>query len=313
MAEHRHKRETNARRFPRAAVVAAPLAVLATLSTVSARHPQPGCRPDRGGLPHGRRVALRQVTTVDRPEQVSRGSSRLDASTIGTLRDQQKAYERRLAAQERRATLRVVKAAKADKRKLWTTTVLNLWTSSDKGARNLGELEEGKQVLVTGRKDERPRRARPRGRLALGHRRLPQPRTSRSPRPPASRWRPAPTASVESGLTAQRRLRLPLGLPRVPADHDLRRLGQPRRALLGPGARHHDQRRALGTADRGVPPGPTPPSCTSTTSCGASTSGRPVRASEGWRTFARPRARRRPTTTTTCTSRRTDRPPGRSA
>src|SRR5687768_5471305 len=35
VAQHRHKRETNARRMPRAALVAAPLAVVATMSAVT--------------------------------------------------------------------------------------------------------------------------------------------------------------------------------------------------------------------------------------------------------------------------------------
>ncbi len=40
---------------------------------------------------------------------------------------------------------------KADTR-LWTTTDLNLWTGSGEDAKQVGELEAGKQVLVTGRK-----------------------------------------------------------------------------------------------------------------------------------------------------------------
>ncbi|MFN8194039.1 MAG: mucin-2 protein [Nocardioidaceae bacterium] len=92
------------------------------------------------------------ASSIDRPEQVSRSSSRLDASTIKDLRQQQRAYERRLAAQETRATQRAVRAAQADKHKLWTTTVLDIWTSSGKDAKDVGELEAGKQVLVTGRK-----------------------------------------------------------------------------------------------------------------------------------------------------------------
>ncbi len=200
MAEHRHKRETNARRFPRAAVVAAPLAVLATLSTVSLGILSQGAAPTAAVYPTVAASLSDMVTTVDRPEQVSRGSSRLDASTIGTLRDQQKAYERRLAAQERRATLRVVKAAKADKRKLWTTTVLDIWSSSDKGARNLGELEEGKQVLVTGREEN--------GRVELvlkgvsrwvtaGYLSQDKPVTAAA----GLSMEPCPDGSVESGLT----------------------------------------------------------------------------------------------------------------
>jgi hypothetical protein len=35
--------------------------------------------------------------------------------------------------------------------RLWTTTTLNIWTRPDDKAKNLGELEGAKQVLVTGR------------------------------------------------------------------------------------------------------------------------------------------------------------------
>jgi hypothetical protein len=46
-------------------------------------------------------------------------------------------------------TQRVVQQAD---QKLWTTTVLNLWSGSGDDATQVGELEAGKRVLVTGRK-----------------------------------------------------------------------------------------------------------------------------------------------------------------
>ena len=63
--------------------------------------------------------------------------------------------------------------------------------------------QSGKHVLVTGRVGRRPRRARRRRPVALGHRRLPRRREARprvglggpaSPPPPACRWHRAPTA-----------------------------------------------------------------------------------------------------------------------
>jgi hypothetical protein len=174
--------------------------VVATLSTVSLGILGQGGASTAAVYPTVAASLSDMVTTVDRPEQVSRGSSRLDASTLGNLRDQQKAYERRLAAQERRATLRAVNAAKADGNKLWTTTVLDIWTSPDKDARTLGELEEGKQVLVTGRKEN--------GRVELvlkgvsrwvtaGYLTQDKPVTAAA----GLSMEPCPDGSVESGLT----------------------------------------------------------------------------------------------------------------
>jgi hypothetical protein len=56
-------------------------------------------------------------------------------------------------AQQRRHQIVVTRAAvrKADTR-LWATTDLNLWAGTDKDAKQVGEVEAGKRVLVTGRK-----------------------------------------------------------------------------------------------------------------------------------------------------------------
>ncbi|HWJ65912.1 MAG TPA: hypothetical protein VNT31_04480 [Nocardioides sp.] len=70
---------------------------------------------------------------------ISRSSDR-SADAIGTRAD-------RLVA--RAATAKAVAAADT---RLWTTAPLNLWTRPDKAGRNVGEVEEGKKVLVTGRK-----------------------------------------------------------------------------------------------------------------------------------------------------------------
>src|SRR5689334_800635 len=67
---------------------------------------------------------------------VSRSDDRLNAHKLET-------------AAERTATLRAVEKAHT---KMWTTTVLNLWSDSGDDAAQVGELEAGKPVLVTGRK-----------------------------------------------------------------------------------------------------------------------------------------------------------------
>ena len=141
MADHRHKRETNARMFkfkvPKAPLIAAPIALVATLSTVG------------GGVlaasPETRDILMANssssvsnaVDLPDRPEIVSRSDSRIEP-----LSD----IDRMLAADATEAAIR-----KADT-KLWTTAPLNLWTTPDDSATKVGVVQDGKKILVTGRK-----------------------------------------------------------------------------------------------------------------------------------------------------------------
>ena len=136
MAEHRHKRETNARRKPRAALVAGPIAFLATASvvTLGVLASSPAARD---------LVAEDAAADLSAPpsrDTVSRSDSRITAQELQTTSPQELA---------RTATLRAVRTADT---KLWTTTVLNLWSDSAADATQVGELEAGKKVLVTGRK-----------------------------------------------------------------------------------------------------------------------------------------------------------------
>jgi hypothetical protein len=135
VADHRHKRDTNARRKPRAVTVVAPLALMATVSAVGL-----------GVLasdPVVDTVVARTTTndiTVDRAETpVTRSTSRLAA-----LDTQVKAPN----AMSKAAIRTAIK--KADTR-LWTTDDLNIWDEPGDKAEKLGELEAGKRVLVTGR------------------------------------------------------------------------------------------------------------------------------------------------------------------
>ena len=139
MAEHRHKRDTTARRKPRAAIVAAPLALLATAGAVT--------------------IGVLASTPVTAGTMLAKDAA--DISSVAPTRDTgtvSRAETRRAAvrlekAHERRHQIVVTRAAvrKADTR-LWATTDLNLWTGSDKDAKQAGEIETGKRVLVTGRK-----------------------------------------------------------------------------------------------------------------------------------------------------------------
>ncbi|WP_244929105.1 hypothetical protein [Nocardioides sp. W7] len=137
MAVHRHKRETNARRLPRAALVAGPLAVLATASVVTlgvfASDPA-----TRDLIAADSASAGLSAAVPPRQQVISRSSAR---STIEPLSKQ----ERVTAPAATRLAVR-----KADT-KLWTSEALNLWNEPGEDARQVGELEPGEKVLVTGR------------------------------------------------------------------------------------------------------------------------------------------------------------------
>ena len=137
MAEHRHKRDTDARRKPRAAAVAAPIALVATASAVTlgvlASNPA-----TTGSLLAKDAADISSVTTSR--DTISRADARLERVQL------QKAFDRNQRLVATRSAIRT-----ADTR-LWTTTSLNLWSGSGKDAKQDGEIEAGKRVLVTGRK-----------------------------------------------------------------------------------------------------------------------------------------------------------------
>lgn len=152
MAEHRHKRDTDARRKPRAAAVAAPLAVLATASVVTVGV--------LAGSPVSETLVAADATSIG-----AVAGQQADAPVAGTVvragaplsrlaqeqspRQVTSRSSDRAAAQEtREATQRAV--SQADTR-LWTTTVLNLWTASGEDATQVGEIDASEQILVTGR------------------------------------------------------------------------------------------------------------------------------------------------------------------
>ncbi len=137
MADHRHKRDTNARRKPRAVTVVAPLALMATVSAVGL-----------GVLASDPVVdtVVAQTTTddvvVDRTDTpVTRSTSRLAALDTQV--------EVKAPNAMSKAAIRAA-IKKADTR-LWTTDELNIWDEPGSKAEKLGELEAGKKVLVTGR------------------------------------------------------------------------------------------------------------------------------------------------------------------
>ncbi len=137
MADHRHKRDTNARRVPKAHLIAGPLAVLATASTVGFGLLATDAET-RDLVVASNGTSLGNVTE-DRQEVVSRSSSREQ------FVDMQKLYNINLA---KVATLRAVRSADT---KRWTTTELNLWDSPGKDAKKVGLIEDDERVLITGR------------------------------------------------------------------------------------------------------------------------------------------------------------------
>ena len=143
MAQHRHKRETNARRLgpfrARAVTIAAPLALLATGSAV-------GVGVLSAEVPSGDlfTASLSNQAAADLGEE-QRSTQQLSRSA--TRLDREPTKVERMTARPA-----VAEAIKGADTRMWTTAPLNLWTQPGDEAKKLGELAEGKKVLVTGRK-----------------------------------------------------------------------------------------------------------------------------------------------------------------
>lgn len=149
MAQHRHKRETNARR-PKAIQIAAPIAIMATVSAVSLGVLTATPSTDEF-LAASSNIAGTTVSFPDaRDEVVSRSESRLSSRQVDkrAAKVQAKAAAKQEAKQEKKATVRAVKRADT---KVWTTTELNLWSSADAKATQVGVIDGVEKVLLTGR------------------------------------------------------------------------------------------------------------------------------------------------------------------
>ena len=149
MAQHRHKRETNARR-PKAIQVAGPIAIMATVSAVSLGVLTATPRADEflAASSSGATAQSSTVTSVDRSDIVSRSESRLLARK--EAKREAKREVRREAKQLKLATRRAIRRADT---KMWTTAELNLWSGPEKQADKVGVLDGIEKVLITGRKD----------------------------------------------------------------------------------------------------------------------------------------------------------------
>jgi hypothetical protein len=136
VAEHRHKRDTGARSKPRAALVAAPLAVLATASAVTV------------GVLAADPVAGRGIFAQD-SATISQASARASSKRLELPIE--RIQDRKVVSRSVSRLARVSAVRDADTR-LWTTADLDLWSGSGKDATKGGELATGKSVLVTGRR-----------------------------------------------------------------------------------------------------------------------------------------------------------------
>lgn len=136
-----HKRET-ARRTPRAALLAGSLATLATTAVVTGGVLNSSAPESDLVAVDRSKAAAGSVGAVEDPGTrlplLSRSTDR-SADAIGTKLD---------ALLSEESTAQAIAAA--NKRR-WVSETLNLWTRPDKRAKEVGEVEEGEKVLVTGR------------------------------------------------------------------------------------------------------------------------------------------------------------------
>lgn len=151
-----HKRETNARFVPKAALVAAPVAVLATTSAVTV-----GVASSTSDKPATVLAAAAPTDAIteavnaaqsSRPPIVSRSalrkSSKKDRADRKRLDGEVQKLAMRKAEERQEVTADVVADAEVAN---WTTAELNVFHSAGHGAPQVGTLDEGAKVIVTGR------------------------------------------------------------------------------------------------------------------------------------------------------------------
>ncbi len=155
MADPRHKRDANARpskstkpskltKKKSVALLAAPIAVTATLASVSIG--VLASTPETRATVSANRTAIGGLVRDDDSVSRSSGRPRLSGERLATLAS----FQKKQLSQQSAATRAAI--AKASEKR-WSTTELNLWSAADDGARNLGTLDAAKKVLITGRTD----------------------------------------------------------------------------------------------------------------------------------------------------------------
>jgi hypothetical protein len=137
VADQRHKRETEARRKPKAQAVIGPLAVLATASVVAIG--VLGSSPATSDLAPLASSSPLTASAERSDGPVTRSESRVKATASQVLPP---AFMSKAS---------ITAAIKAATKQQWTTDDLNVWNQPGDKAKKLGELEAGKKVVVTGR------------------------------------------------------------------------------------------------------------------------------------------------------------------
>ena len=138
MADHRHKRDTEARRKIKAQAIIGPLAVLATASAVTIG--VVAADPAASDLAPLATSSVLAASDERSDEPITRSENRVKATASRDLPPP--AFMSKAA----------IKAAiKAASKQQWTTDELNIWNQPGDKAKLLGEVDAGKKVVVTGR------------------------------------------------------------------------------------------------------------------------------------------------------------------
>lgn len=151
MADNSHKRETPATRVPRtprvprSVLVAAPLAVVATLSAVTAGVLSASPEPSGTDL----LAASSSSQSLSNATALSRRGDVASRSQIRTAAKAESAARIDLEVDQQARRL----ARKLDRR-MWTTADLNLWAGPGEKTEKMGLVQAIRQVSVTGRKQD---------------------------------------------------------------------------------------------------------------------------------------------------------------
>ena len=151
MAEHRHKRDTDARRLfgvvTSTKTVSAGLAALATTAVVTAGVLNAPISTDL--LAADATGAANRLTPSPTMSASADASERFVVSrSLSRKKDKKDAVKEARADAALAATAKAVREADT---RLWTTAPLNLWTKAGEDAVQVGEIPASRHVLVTGR------------------------------------------------------------------------------------------------------------------------------------------------------------------
>lgn len=152
MAQGSHKRETNARFRPRPGALAAGIAVLATAGVVGTGVTIASPESSVANLSATVTPSVDPTATRD-DDTISRGGNvRYDRQLSQDIaRHKKVAAAKKEKQAEAKRLKETAKAVAGADEKLWTEEDLNLWTLPGDEAVQVGEIESGEKVLITGR------------------------------------------------------------------------------------------------------------------------------------------------------------------